>query len=100
MTRTKIVELFAPVRRLLLHGTVVNSLEEARIERPKDDHVAASKSTGRGDEGMLWTNPDSTHAGLAAAVGHVEATDQIVEAFMPFMDDRSRRRGGFAIVRA
>ena len=47
---------------------------------------------------MLWTDPDSIHAGLATTVEHVEATDQIFEVFVGFVDYWSRERGRLSLV--
>ena len=50
---TESVKILAPVRRIFLHGAIVDAFEESGVERPEDDEVATAVATFRGDKRML-----------------------------------------------
>ena len=93
------MHLLIPAGRIFQYSAVVNSLEETGVEGPEDDEVAAAVATFRGDERVFRSQPDCPKAWFAAAVGDIEAADEVFEAVVRSIDDARRGYKGRWVAR-
>ena len=82
-----------------MHSAIVDAFEEPGIEGPEDDEVATAVATFRGDERVFRSQPDCPKAWFAAAVGDIEAADEVFEAVVRSIDDARRGYKGRWVAR-